>query len=398
MSGASVTIFLLLLIAVAAGWLMAKFTGPKQKSVNRKITEIYHDYFVGLNYLLRDEPDEAIDTFIRALEINGETIETHLALGALLRRRGKVDKAINVHRELLERNGLGLEFADSVRLELATDYIAAGLLDRAERLLNELLSAGRESKWEALSQLITVYQTEKEWLKAVECADLILANPAQRKKSEYQHLGAHFCCELANLALDEDKIEQARMHIQKAFQFDKNSVRASLIAALIDQISGNYRSAIQQLVRIRERNPQFISELIKPLAECFEQLNELDEYEKFLHNCQDEQPRVTVLLELVRLLRVREGDAAAIRFLTGQMKLHPSLKGMAALLEIQAVHCEGSLQEELSLMQTITRNWMRSKPAYRCDHCGFETKSLFWQCPSCHKWDAIAPILGIEGE
>ena len=135
----SLSFYVLLLIAIIAGWLLAKLgssTAPRAKASN---PNLFQDYFVGLNYLLNDEPDEAIDTFIKALEINSETIETHLALGALLRRRGKVDKAINVHQALLARPNLERDFCNSVRLQLALNYIAAGLLDRAERLLKEVL-------------------------------------------------------------------------------------------------------------------------------------------------------------------------------------------------------------------------------------------------------------------
>lgn len=186
MTESGITFYLWLLVAVAAGWLLARYSIKPARRSRRTTSDIYHDYFVGLNYLLRDEPDEAVDTFIRGLEVNGDTFETHLALGTLLRRRGKVDKAITVHQDLLARSGLPSEFGDSVRLELSNDYIAAGLLDRAERLLKELLSDDNPSRWDALAQLVTVYQIEKEWAQAIEMVDQLIQNSRYRRENPAQ--------------------------------------------------------------------------------------------------------------------------------------------------------------------------------------------------------------------
>ena len=174
----SIAFYMLLLVAVTAGWLLGRFSAAKSSREKPPSLDLFQNYFVGLNYLLNDEPDEAIDTFIKALEINSETIETHLALGALLRRRGKVDKAINVHQALLARPNLEPNFTNLVRLQLALNYIAAGLLDRAERLLKEVLEDGGEAKWDALAQLITIYQTEKEWEKAIASSTELLKEAA----------------------------------------------------------------------------------------------------------------------------------------------------------------------------------------------------------------------------
>ena len=175
----NIGIYILLLFAVAAGWALGRISVSSRKMHSVEANKIFGDYFVGLNYLLNDEPDEAIDTFIRALEINSETVETHLALGALLRRRGKVDKAIKIHQNLLAREELDKSFSDSTRLQLAIDYVSAGLLDRAELLLNEILGDSAAVKWDALRYLITIYQIEKEWVKAISCSSELLKNPAE---------------------------------------------------------------------------------------------------------------------------------------------------------------------------------------------------------------------------
>ena len=189
----SLVIYFVLLLAIAFGWVLGRLTAGNKKVQILETKDIFQDYFVGLNYLLNDEPDEAIDTFIKALEINSETFETHLALGALLRRRGKVDKAIKVHQTLLARPGLERNISDSTRLQLAVDYIYAGLLDRAEGLLNDILTEDSPAKWDALRHLITIYQTEKEWEKAIECSTILLRNSSYKKETELRSAAAHNC-------------------------------------------------------------------------------------------------------------------------------------------------------------------------------------------------------------
>ena len=398
MSEFNVLIFLLLVLAVGVGWFAGKLTASSPRNNKRSVNQIYQDYFVGLNYLLRDEPDEAIDTFIRALEINSDTVETHLALGTLLRRRGKVDKAIKVHQALLARPALDTEFADAVRLELANDYIAAGLLDRAERLLKEMLENQSQARWEALRQLMTIYQTEKEWSAAIECAETLLRSSPFKKDTTLHNIAAHFCCELGDLALAQGNKDATREQVNKAFQFNRHSVRAALLLAAIEQGNGNYRAAIKELTRIRQQQPEYILELLEPMAECYGQLGANEEFTRFLQSCLEEEPRISVILQLAQLVRQEQGETAAAQFLSDKMARYPSLKGMSSLLGLQAKECSGVLRENLLLMQSITERWLARKPAYRCDQCGFETRGLYWQCPSCHKWDTVKPILGIEGE
>lgn len=390
-------IYILLLLAVIAGWLLGRLTAGGRKSRSNGGRNIFEDYFVGLNYLLNDEPDEAIDTFIKALEVNSETIETHLALGALLRRRGKVDKAIKVHQTLLARPGLDRNFFDSTRLQLAIDYISAGLLDRAERLLNEVLNEKTDAKWDALRHLITIYQTEKEWERAIDCSKMLLANSAYKREAELRVAAAHYCCELAEKMLEEGHNNKAKEQTKRAFGFDKSNVRASLTLANIEQQQGNFKAAIKQLVKVRTNNPEFVSQVLGPLAECYEQLENMPEYEKLLANTLPEEPDVSVVLALSELVRKRADDEAAIEFLNDYLTRKPSLTGLVELLRLQIPKADAHVGSNLSLLQQMIDKLLRKKPVYQCNHCGYESKSLYWLCPSCQKWDRIKPILDVEG-
>jgi lipopolysaccharide biosynthesis regulator YciM len=393
-----ISVYFFLLIAVIAGWALGRSRLSLLRKAESKTSNLFQDYFVGLNYLLNDEPDEAIDTFIKALEINGDTVETHLALGALLRRRGKVDKAIKVHQALLARPGLDQTFAASSRLELARDYISAGLLDRAERLLNELLDENTPAKWDALKHLITIYQTEKEWTKAIDCSKELLANSSFKKDLKLRGAAAHFCCEQAELALSENQLNQARALTKRAFTFNRHSVRASFLLAKIEQGLGNFRSAIKELIRIKTNNPEFVSRLLEPLSQCYEQLGKIEEYEQLLQNSLQERSDVNVMLALAELIRARENDAATIDFLSREMAAHPSLKGLVALMDLKAPDTDAQFGNNLQLLQQLIHGLLTKKAAYQCSQCGYESKSPNWLCPSCHSWDREKPILGAETE
>ena len=396
-----ISFYFLLLIAVSAGWVLGRSRLSFRRKVESKTSDLFQDYFVGLNYWLNDEPDEAIDTFIKALKINGDTLETHLALGALLRRRGKVDKAIKVHQALLARPSLDQGFAASTRLELARDYIAAGLLDRAELLLNELLDENTPAKWDALKHLITIYQTEKEWAKAIYCSKELLANPSFKKDLKLRGAAAHFCCEQAELALSKDQLSQARELTKRAATFNRQSVRASFLLANIEQRLGNFKLAIKELIRIKTNNPDFISRLLEPLSQCYGQLGKMEEYEQLLKNTLKERSDVNVMLTLAELIRGRENDAATIDFLRREMAAHPSLKGLAALIDLKALDTDaqfGNNLQLLQLLQQLINRLLTKKAGYQCSQCGYESKSPNWLCPSCHSWDRENSILGTDTE
>ena len=386
------TFYLLLLTAIIAGWLLGRFGSSKSTHTKTSSSGLFQNYFVGLNYLLNDEPDEAIDTFIKALEINSETIETHLALGALLRRRGKVDKAISVHQALLARPNLGCGFSNSVRLQLALNYIAAGLLDRAERLLKEVLDGGGEAKWDALRQLITIYQTEKEWENAIACSSALLKNTQFKKDPALLGGAAHYCCEIAQQHLHNNQDARARLQIKRAFTFERKSIRAMLLLADIEQREGKTKTAIKELLRVRAAKPQFISLLLEPLASCYENLGSRADFEKLLRTMVLEDSSTEAALMLVKITSASSGNADAISLLRKHLEHSPSSTALIELLGLHLDEVGENVASSLEPLLNLVKAQTQGSSEYRCHHCGFETKNFFWMCPSCKQWDKISPI------
>ena len=388
-----VALYALLLIAICTGWLLGRSGSRSIKFPPRQTKDIFHEYFAGLNYLLNDEPDEAIDTFIKALEVNGETVETHLALGALLRRRGKVDKAIKVHQALLARSGLEASLADAARLQLAKDYISGGLLDRAERLLKELAQGKPEGKWEALPLLVSIYQLEKEWHRAITCTKELLSHSVYRRSSEWNARMVHYHCEIAEALLAEGRLGEARQQLRSGGGFQRHHLRASLLTARLEHESGNCNGAIRECRRIAEHSPAFLTQVVDVLAASYSELGREGELIKFLDGFLDKQADPVALQLISRLVAETEGADRAIQYVRDRLAAQPSLAAVAVLLEIEVEtnQFDPAMLSDIEKIREVLLAHLAKQLGFQCGYCGYEARQLYWLCPGCHRWDSIQP-------
>lgn len=392
--GNSLGMLLLMLLALAAAWYLGKLNRPNARPARQ---DGGRDYFIGLNYLLNEQPDEAIDTFIAALEVNTDALETHLALGTLLRRRGKVDKSIVVYQKLLERPQLADYDASRIKLELVRSYIAAGLLDRAEQLLEELSNAGPELRHAALLQAISLYQLERDWARAVEAAEELLRITTVRERSRYQVMASHFQCELAEQAIAEERYGDALACLKKALQLHRGNVRASLLVARVEMAQDKHQDAVKALTRVRQQDPDFESETIVPLMQSYARLESGKPLQKFFAGGLEDELPASVVLAFSEHIEQHSGRAAALGFLRERLERTPSLKVMNRLLHLLGEEA-GGLQQDLRTFHRILHDYLKSRPMYRCGNCGYEVKNLYWLCPSCVEWGTIKPIKGVMGE
>lgn len=396
MSGSSLLLFLLLLVAGACGWAFARMRDWRFTSDLNGRNRFTRDYFVGLNYLLHDEPDEAVDTFINALELNSETVETHLALGILLRRRGKVDRAIEVHQNLLSRAGLPAMHEDSIRLELARDFCAAGVLDRAEKLLREIIEEGGDLRCEALSQMVIISQMSKEWGHAEAAARELLAYPRYRRQGELRTAASHFCCELAEQSIRLGDTLRARRWLARAWRYDRSNVRPAQIRAAMEAGAGNHRKASRTLMRAIRRNPRWLPELIPALARQVEASGQTQELELILQDLRQHRPGTTVMLQSVAM---QDERSRARQMLASAQEHHASLRGLATLAGLLAEADDIAVAKVTAgTLQRALTGIVDSLPVYHCESCGFEARKLHWQCPSCQQWGVVRPIEGALGD
>ena len=210
-------LLLLLPLAAASGWVTAK----RERARPPRRRDLPEAYFKGLSLLLNEQPDKALQVFMEATEMDGETVEMHLALGNLYRRRGEIERATQIHRNLANRAGLDDELRQLALFELAQDYFKAGLFDRAETLFQDLREAP-EHRESACRFLLQIYDQEKEWCDAIAVAE-DLARISGEDWSESQ---AQYCCELVERSLADGKHAPAERQLEAAFQYDPHCVRA----------------------------------------------------------------------------------------------------------------------------------------------------------------------------
>ena len=383
----------LLFIAIVIGWFLGKIE-TRRKPAAATSSPISRDYFRGLNLLLNERQDEAMEVFLKTLEVSPDTVDTYLVMGSLFRRRGEVDRAIRIHQDLLARPNLGKDQQSTVRFELARDYLKAGLFDRSERILKELVKEGSSQVIQCLEKLLRIYEQEKEWQDAVEVANQLL----QKNKTHYSKPLAHYHCELAEVALEVSDLVDARQQLRKALQVDRDCVRASLIQGRLENEQGNYKEAIKALRRVRHQDPEFIPEIVEVLEAAYDGLQQPNEFTRYLFEIIEAHPAISVVIKLAEKVSAIEDEQAGAFVLSEFLKKRPSVKGLARLIDYHIPNTTGAANDNLSILQAFTHQLIQNKPKYRCINCGFEGKQLHWDCPSCKEWGTVKPIHGLEGE
>lgn len=385
-------LFLLLPLAAAYGWYMGH-RSAKQETQDHS-NHLSREYVTGLNLILSNQSDKALDHFIELLQLDSEAIDTHLALGNLFRSRGEVDRAIKLHQNLIARTDINIDQKNIALQQLANDYMAAGFLDRAEGILVDLVDED-EHKKEALAQLLIIYQQLREWDKVITVAQALVKMGNTKLNRDI----AHFYCELAMTEISLHAESKARSLLKKALSVDKNAVRASLLLAKLDMDASKYKSAIKNLERILEQGPEFVSEALPLITEAYNALDDQEQLIKFLHQCISKTQTSSAVVQLSMLIAKKESDEVALNYLKERIITHPTMKGFYQLMEYHIEEAEeGRGKESLKTLQSLISEEMKNKPHYRCQKCGFESRALYWQCPSCKSWGRVKPIRGLDGE
>ena len=377
-------LWLLLPLAAASGWYAAHRDQRRQSSP--KDGGLSPDYFRGINYLLNEQPDKAIEVFTQMLEVNTETVETHLALGSLFRRRGEVERAIRIHQNLIARPTLDKAQRSQALCELAQDYHKAGLLDRAENLFLELTEIPAHAE-QALRSLMHIYEQEKDWDKAIS-AGRRLAKTAGRS---LEPVIAQYHCELGEHALQAGNHAQARACAMDALAVDARCVRASILAGRVAAAQGKEREAIAVWQKIEQQDAAFLDEAIDEIAAAFRRVNDEQQLYSYLHDVARRQPGMRTLLTLAELIRARDGQAAAQTFIAERLRQQPSVPGLQRLIDLQVTQDTPATRENLDLVKGILDLLAAQQEGYQCRQCGFRGHALHWQCPACHGWITMQP-------
>ncbi len=388
------TAFLLVALAISAGLWLYLYLKDKRRH-EKLMGHLNHRYFQGLNYLLNDESDRAIDVFIKLAETSDDTFEPQLALGNLYRRKGEVERAIRLHQSLISKPDLPEPYRTRALLALGQDYMSAGLLDRAEILFSELVEVEAHSP-AALKFLCDIYQQEQDWSDAIRTARRYEAVSGRDMKAEV----GHFYCELADQALLEGDRDKAEKQLRQALRADPGSVRAELIRARMQQENGQWSEAIAAYQAAARRDLDYLPEFIADAVRCFQHAGRHEELNDWLESLMQQYPGISPVLARADIMHKEQGQAAAAAFIAEALQERDSVRGLEALIRLskQAGSSAGEVSQHLDVLHHLVKKLLAKKARHQCRHCGFSARSLHWQCPSCKSWGTVKPIYGIEHE
>lgn len=371
---------LTLVVAAAGGLGFYAARRPRPDAPGRE--RLRQDYLAGLNYLANDQPDRALDAFLRAAELDRDTVETHFALGSLFRRRGEVDKAIRIHQNLVSRESITAAQREQALYALSQDYLGAGLLDRAEKVLEELAGGG-SYRLPAMRHLIQIHELGRDWARAIAVHEELarVGHPLQESAV------AHYWCELAETARLDGRLDEARDCLRKARAAQRRFPRGLLVRADVALQMGDAGLAARLLRRVVEQDAGLIAEAL-PRALRTARASGGDG-EQLIASLVATRPDAGT--EFACAAIVADGlDSPALEhavreFLRRDEPLAAIVRALGrdpASLDAGAVRAIGAVLRKLA----------QSTARFRCTQCGFASTTHFWQCPGCKTWDSQRPL------
>ena len=361
------------------GWAAARID---IKHLVKESRALPRSYFQGLNFLLNEQPDKAIESFIEVVKVDPQTVELHFALGSLFRRRGETERAIRMHQNLIDRVDLAPDLKLQALSELGQDYLKAGLLDRAEDMFAKLRGTSRDE--EAKRNLLEIYQLEKDWQKAIAIAKEMPDYATQKEIANYY-------CELAAAEMINSRPEAARNYLDSALSLHRNCVRASLLQGDLWEQEGNPAAAIEAWKRIESQNPAYLALVAQKILDAYLKLERREEGLQLLRGYLASYPSLDLLETVFRLVLAGEGAEVAYRLVRDELRRNPTLLGLDKLLEAQLLGAPPERRQDLELVRNLVHNHTRRLARYRCDNCGFKARQFYWRCPACGGWETYPP-------
>ncbi|MFN9707730.1 MAG: lipopolysaccharide assembly protein LapB [Burkholderiales bacterium] len=368
-------LLLCLPMAFGLGWVASRLDIQQWK---KDKGDAHKAYFRGLNFLLNEQQDKAIDAFIETVQHDPQTSELHFALGNLFRRRGEYERAVRVHQHLLNRADLSQSERNRAQEGLAQDFLSAGLFDRAEQAWQAL--EGTSFDTEARLALLTIQERSRDWPSAIETAQHLESSGI----GSYAARIAHYWCELAQTAeVQQDAIQFAE-YLSKARESSPLAARPLILAGFRAKFVGELHNAIQLWTQLALVQPVFFNLVAKAYAEAAVECEEYVQAMERLKTHYDHYPSIDIL----HALAIIDAQGHPARLLE-HLKHHPSL--IAAQAMLSTMH--SSLPEpHHHLLDTAISQAAKPLQRYRCAACGFEAQNYFWQCPACVSWDSFPPI------
>lgn len=364
------------------GWIAARVGVRQLVSESRTLPR---GYFKGLNFLLNDQPDKAVDAFIEIVRMDPETADMHFALGNLFRRRGETERAIRVHQNLLARPDLPQEQKEHAEYELGMDYLKAGLLDRAEETFNRLIHS--QYAVPARRALLEIFQREKEWPRAIEAALGLQESGAGSRQKEI----AQFYCELAQDALVHLHPEDALPLLDKSLQADRVNVRATLLIGDAQLAKDDVEGALMTWRRVEQISVPHTALVAQRMMDGYRKVGRPLEGVNLIKSYLEQASSIDLLEVVYKAVLELDGLDAAKELVVNELRRTPTLLGLDKLLEARLIDAPASVVSELSMVKNLVHGYTQKLARYQCSHCGFKARQFYWQCPGCSRWETYPP-------
>ena len=377
----------LFLLLAAAGWAMGRFGERDDEDAPPPLNI---DYLKGLNFLLNEQTDQALEHFLRMVRVDDNTIETHFALGSLFRRRGEVDRAIRIHQNIIARPDLASEQRDQALYSLAKDYLGAGLLDRAEKLFVRL-AQGSRYQVQALESLCSIYEQERDWQKAIDAGQRLEVLGGRSLALQI----AHYHCELAEAAAAKNDYPAARKYVKKAQAGRPRTMRGALTRAHIARDTDDNKTALKLYHRIIDENTYLIAEALPEIVAIYKKEDAIAELESALQALLTKNPEMKSLVAYTAIVNDLGGITVIDDCVEEYMLNEPTLGEFVELQQLSEGD-KGSSGSALAKVRGALSKLARTTPRYQCQECGFSSQRLLWQCPSCRNWETQRPASRVQ--
>ena len=379
----------LFLLLAAAGWALGRFG---ERDIEDVAPPLNVDYLKGLNFLLNEQTDQALEHFLAMVRVDDKTIETHFALGSLFRRRGEVDRAIRIHQNIIARPDLAAEQRDQALFSLAKDYLHAGLLDRAEKLFVRL-AQGSRYQVQALESLCGIYEQEKEWQKAIEAGQRLEVLGGRSLALQI----AHYYCELAEAAAAKADYAAARQHVKKAVSGRPRTMRGALTRAHIARETDDNKTALRLYHRIIDDNTYLIAEALPEIVATYEREGSSAALDRALRSMLKKNPDMQSLVAYTAIVNNLGGIPVIDECVEKYLLEEPTLAEFVDLHQLTAADKE-THDQALEKVRGALSKLAAATPRYQCQECGFSSQRLLWQCPSCRNWETQRPASRVQFE
>lgn len=372
---------ILLPVFFAMGWFAARID---MKTVLKQAKTIPSGFYASLDALVDKNTSKAARNLAEVLDQQQSSYDLNLTLGKLYRQRGENDKAIAMHKALLDSPDTVGEKRERVLYELGLNYQSAGLVDRAEHIFLNLQNSNMAKQANEL--LLNIYQQDRDWEKAIS-----IAQSLAHDEQTYQFEIAQFFCEMAQSALFHSNFQAAEQYVQSALNANKKCTRANMILGDIAQKQGQFQTAINAYTAIEKQNHAYLSMIGERLYDAFDALGKAEDGLNILIGYQKTFPVLDLLTVIYDKSLLLYGEEKTNTTITELIRTKPDLNGMYRLLGLQMSDLNPQWKSDADMMRTVIGRQLQRSWMYRCQNCHFKSQVFFWHCPACNKWETFTP-------